>query len=245
MDIGWGFSEGDAVVVTGFGSGIGRATAVLAASAGLQVIGWDIDGAAGAATVDQIVDGGGTATAVVCDVGDPMAVEAAMIQAVEGGVPRFLVNNAGPESRSGLGFDEALVLAVGSVNRVTEMWAAAGPPPGAAVVNVSSIAGNVLGAEPGWYAAAKSGIAGLTRTLAVRHGGRIRVNAVGPGLVDTPRMEQFVASPLGRQMAERNPMGRIAVPDDVAPVILFLLSPAARYVNAALVPVDGGYTAVS
>ena len=161
-----------------------------------------------------------------------------------GGVPRYLVNNAGPESRSSLGFDDALVLAVGSMNRVAEAWAAAGPPKEAAMVNVSSIAGNRLGAEPAWYAASKAGVAGLTRTLAVRHQGAIRVNAVGPGLVNTPRMTEFVVSPLGQQMADRNPLGRIAEPGDIAPVILFLLSPAAGYVNAVLLPVDGGYTSV-
>jgi len=109
-------------------------------------------------------------------------------------------------------------------------------------VNVSSVAGTRLGASPGWYASGKGAIAAYTRYLAVQQAARIRANAVAPGLIETPRMEGFIESDIGRRIQARVPLGRMGRPEDVAWAILFLLSPKAAYVSGALLQVDGAWT---
>jgi len=127
------------------------------------------------------------------------------------------------------------------VANVTTAWLALGRREGDAVVNVSSVAGNITGAgaEP-WYPSAKAAIAGFTRYLALRRPGGIRANAVAPGLIDTPRMVAYMDSDAAKSMIARNPMGRAGRPDDVGATICFLLSPAASYINGVVLPVDGG-----
>jgi 3-oxoacyl-[acyl-carrier protein] reductase len=127
---------------------------------------------------------------------------------------------------------------------VTERFLEFDPEPGASVVNVASVAGSIVGADPIWYASAKAAIVGWTRALAVGIGRTVRVNAVAPSLVNTPRIAKWAESDLGRQWAETNPLGRWADADDVARAIVFLLSPAASYINGILLPVDGGQTLI-
>lgn len=229
------FEPGDLVVVTGAGSGIGRATAVLAAEAGLQVACWDLneDTARQAATLTA-----GSAEKV--DVTDAAQVAAAFGRLDR--PPRFLVNNAGPASAAAVSFAEGVVAGVGSMELVTRTWLGAGPPPGAAVVNVASVAGTLLGARPDWYAATKAAVAGWTRHLAVEHAGRLRANAVAPGMIATPRSAGFADSPSLSDALRRNPLGRMGQPEEVAGAVVFLLSPLAGYVNGALLVVDGGWS---
>ncbi|WP_433087762.1 SDR family NAD(P)-dependent oxidoreductase [Dactylosporangium sp. CA-052675] len=213
----------DTVIVTGGGSGIGAAVARLATEHGLRPVVWDLRGG------DLEVD-----------VRDPDAVRAAL---AETGPARYLVNNAGPASGGpALAFGDGLVATAGSMELVTSAWLATGPPEGSAVVNVASVAGNFVGTDSAWYSAGKAAIAGYTRHLATRVAPRVRANAVAPGFIDTPRMAGFADTPLGRSLIERNPMGRAGRPEDVAAAVLFLLSPAAAYVNGVLLPVDGGWT---
>ncbi|WP_433061731.1 SDR family NAD(P)-dependent oxidoreductase [Dactylosporangium sp. CS-033363] len=215
----------DTVIVTGGASGIGAAVARLAAEQGLRVIVWDL----------VAVDGGS-----VVNVRDPEAVAQAFAAA---GPVRYLVNNAGPASGGpALAFTDGLAATAGSMELVTSAWLATGPPEGSAVVNVASVAGNLVGTDSAWYSAGKAAIAGYTRHLATRIAPRVRANAVAPGFIDTPRMAGFAGTPLGRSLIERNPMGRAGRPEDVAAAVLFLLSPAAAYVNGVLLPVDGGWT---
>ncbi|HEX7096916.1 MAG TPA: SDR family oxidoreductase [Acidimicrobiales bacterium] len=242
----WGFEPDAAVVITGAGSGIGRATALMCAQLGLAVSAWDIDGAGAERTVDEIRRlHDGRAMAVEADVNDTQAIAAAFDATVaQFGVPRHLVNNAGPRAADPTPFADGLVRAAGSMQAVTELYLQLEPPTGSSIVNVASVAGSIVGADPIWYASAKAAIVGYTRSLAIAIGRRVRVNAVGPSLVNTPRMTKWTESELGRQWAETNPLGRWAEPDDVAAVILFLLSPAAGYVNGVLLPVDGGQTLI-
>ncbi len=239
----FGFARGDTVVVTGAGSGIGRAVAVQAAGLGLRVSAWDVVAGSVASTVDDITAAGGEAVAVVADVGDTDAVAAAFYRdnRAATGPARYLVNNAGPASSSGLPFDEALRLSVGSVHQVTEAFLAAGPPEGSAIVNIASVAGNFVGTDSPWYSAGKAGIAGYTRYLATRAAPRVRANAIAPGFIETPRMANFGETELGRSLIARNPMGRAGRAEDVAAAVLVLLSPLADYVNGVLLPVDGGW----
>jgi NAD(P)-dependent dehydrogenase (short-subunit alcohol dehydrogenase family) len=241
-----GFPRGTTVVVTGAASGIGRAVALVAAECGLAVAGWDVDDE-GLATLDaELVAAGARALTVRADVGDESGVETALERTTaELGAVACLVNNAGPSSYGGLAFDEALAVAVGSVRRVTEAWLAQPGSQGGSVVNVASVAGPITGGgAAAWYPAAKAAITGYTRYLAVERPHGIRANAVAPGFTATPRTAAFLDSDAGRAAVARTPLRRAAAASEVARPILFLLSPAASYVNGALLPIDGGLVVV-
>lgn len=237
-----GFSPGDTVIVTGAGSGIGRATAINAAAAGLVVAAWDLNADGVAVTVQDIQQAGGKALAVTADVTDDSQVTTALAASAQFGAVRYLVNNAGPASAADLQFDQAILAGVGSMRRVTSAWLDHGPADDAALVNVASVAGNLIASAPDWYPATKAATMGYTRHLASYRADAIRANAVAPGLTDTPRMAGFAASDLGQRILSRIPLHRMATPDEISWAILFLLSPLASYINGILLTVDGGWT---
>jgi NAD(P)-dependent dehydrogenase (short-subunit alcohol dehydrogenase family) len=235
-----GFTPGDVVIVTGAGSGIGRATARNAAAIGLSVAAWDMNADSVAQTVRDIEEAGGRAVAVTADVTSDVQVAAALDAS---GAAQYLVNNAGPASGGApLEFDEAVTIGLGSMRRVSTAWLDRGTQDGAALVNVASVAGNVVGTSPDWYPATKAGIAGYTRHLATYRSDVVRANSVAPGMVDTPRLAGFAASDLGQKILSRVPVHRLGTPDEISWAILFLLSPLASYINGVLLVADGGWT---
>ena len=238
-----GFARGDVVIVTGAASGIGKATAISAAAVGLRVAAWDLDRDGAEATAGGIRDRGGDALAVGADVTDDSQVRAALGASEAGlGTARYLVNNAGPASAADIPFETGLLAGAGSVRRVTEAWLARTLPPEPALVNVVSVAGNVIGTAPDWYPATKAAIMGYTRHLVCYSRDRVRANAVAPGMTDTPRLAGFASSEVGQRVLQRIPAGRMARPDEIGWAILFLLSPLASYICGALLVVDGGWT---
>lgn len=238
----FGFTSGDVVIVTGAGSGIGRATALRAAQMGLVVSAWDLNRESVTATVEEIESSGGRGLAVTANVADAGDVERAFAITRRCGTLRHLVNNAGPASSAHLDFDEAVRVCVGSVRLMTDTWLSSGVPVGASLVNITSVAGNLVGTNPDWYPTSKAAIMGYTRHLAAYRSGEVRSNAVAPGMIDTPRLAGFAASEVGQRVLQRIPLGRMGTPDEIAWTVLFLLSPLAGYINGVLLPVDGGWT---
>lgn len=239
----FGFCRGEAIVITGAGSGIGRATALRASGLGLRVSAWDLNPAGLEETAARIRAAGGEVHTVVGDVAVDDVVKSGLESARSAlGPLRYLHNNAGPSASTPLSFDDALRISVGSVRRLTEAWAAGELPPGAAMVVTTSVAGNLVGTESDWYSASKAALMGYVRHAAAHRAAEFRSNGVAPGMTDTPRLQGFVESDRGRAVLDRIPLARMASPDDIAYAVLFLLSPLASYINGVFLPVDGGWT---
>jgi 3-oxoacyl-[acyl-carrier protein] reductase len=238
---GLGFDAGDVVVVTGAASGIGRATALMAARSGLTVVGWDLDDTRLTGITDEITAAGGTAHGVVCDVTDPEQIVAAWRATGSLGDPVYLVNNAGPPSGTPLSIADGLVQGAASMAEVTEAWLSGFGDVASATTFTASISGNYVSPQAGrtWYPMAKAAIAAYARHLAVSRRGRPRANVVAPGITATPRTEALLTTEAGQSMARMIPSGRVGTADDQAAAIMFLLSPAASHINGVTLPVDG------
>lgn len=231
------------VVVTGAGKGIGRATAVMLARRGATVTALSRSADDLAALADEI----GCRTHAV-DLADPEATRAAMRAALPADL---LVNNAGTtELDSFLDLPLENMDLLYAVNTrapmiVAQEYARSAVERGAkgAIVNVSSVASFVSVRDHAAYCASKAGLDGLSRVMALELGPKgIRVNTVNPTVTLTPMAvkawsDEAEAAP----MLARIPVGRFAEPDDIAEVILFLLSDAAAMVHGVSLPVDGGY----
>jgi NAD(P)-dependent dehydrogenase (short-subunit alcohol dehydrogenase family) len=245
---------GQAAVVTGGGDGIGRATALLLATAGARVAVLDRDGERAAAVAGEITASGGTATSHVADVSDAAGLESAFAAVLRAHSQLdILVNNAGIAIRQ-----PATELSLEDWNRViavnlTGMFLAArlaarhieaGGRTGA-IVNTASIMGLSGGLYPNVaYQTSKGGVVNMTRALALEWAPRIRVNAVAPTFVRTKLITGLMQNPeTMAAIAAATPLGRIAEPDEIAAAILFLASPAAAMITGTILPVDGGYLA--
>jgi len=240
--ISFGFAPGETLVVTGAGSGIGRAVAQRGLELGLNVSAWDLR-ADGLTALAAEVSSDAPLHTYVADISDAAAVEAGFAEVTQRfGIPALLANNAGPPSSVPIPYDEGLRISVGGTRTVTEAWAGLGLPAGAAMVATASVAGNRIGTESDWYSSAKAAVTGYVRHLAAHRADQFRSNAVAPGMTDTPRLTGFAESERGQSVLQRIPLGRMGSADDMAWAILFLLSPLASYVNGTLLIVDGGWT---
>jgi len=240
----WSHPEGTVIIVTGAGSGIGQAAAAQAAGLGLTVAAWDFKLEGVQRTIELAGDSGGSIHPIHCDVTSKDAIASAMEKTCELGQPMLLVNNAGPTAiGTALVFSDAVTAAVGSVQMVTEAFLATDPPEGSSIVNIASVVGPIVSGGAAWYCAAKAAIAGYTGFLAATLAPKIRANTVAPGgPIRTPRNQDFIDKGVFATHLARNPMKRPGRPEELAAGILFLLSPAASYVNGIVLPIDGGLT---
>ncbi|MCP4361616.1 MAG: SDR family oxidoreductase [Chloroflexi bacterium] len=242
-------------LITGGGSGIGRATAVLFAQEGAAVAIADIDADGGMETVQMVADQGSDAFFIQTDVSNSVQVQAMVGEVVERyGRLDIAFNNAGIEGETCRtadvteeDFDRIIAVNLKGVwlcmkVEIPQMLAQGG----GVIVNTASAAGLVGTYSMPVYGASKHGIVGLSKSAAVEYGREnIRVNAICPSVIETPMVERaFEIFPQFVEATKRlNPMRRLGQADEVARAVLWLASDAASFTNGAALTIDGGFTA--
>ena len=246
---------GKVAIVTGAGSGIGRASALRYAAEGASVVAADIRGPKVDETVAMIERDGGTAAACQANVADAADVARMVAFAVAtfGGLDA-LFNNAGT-LRPGTAVDLSvedwdLVMAVNvrsvflGAKYAVPVMAERG---GGSIVSTASVSG--LNGDPASvvYSASKAAVINLTRSLAVDHArDHIRVNCICPGAIDTPPVGRMLADAEARRRSERaHPLGRLGQPEEIAAAAVWLSSDESSFVTGQALVVDGGLTAQS
>ncbi|CAG4990602.1 2,5-dichloro-2,5-cyclohexadiene-1,4-diol dehydrogenase [Dyadobacter sp. CECT 9275] len=244
--------EGKTAIVTGGGSGIGRSVALIYASEGANVVVADIHETEGQETVSLIEKEGGKAFFVKADSSSAADNERLVTETVAkyGGL-HIACNNAGiggPAAPTGEypveGWDKVIAVNLSGVfygarYQIPAMLKSGG----GAIVNMASILGQVGFANSPAYVAAKHGVVGLTKNIALEYASQgIRANVVGPAFIKTPLLKDFDEATF-KWLESKHPIGRLGEPDEVAELVLWLSSDKASFVNGAYYAVDGGYLA--
>ncbi|HEY2332287.1 MAG TPA: SDR family NAD(P)-dependent oxidoreductase [Acidimicrobiales bacterium] len=242
--------SGKVAIVTGAGSGIGRASANLFASEGAAVVVADVRGKRANGTTEEIIAAGGRAVASETDISDPAQVEAMVETAIrEFGQLDVLFNNAGvsvPGTALDLPTDGWDLMWRTNVSSLFHGAKYAVPHMaergGGVIVATASISGLAADAGQVGYSCTKAAVIGLVRALAVDHARQgIRVNCVCPGMTATPPMLYALPDgPLADAAKDSPPVGRLAQPEEIAGVALFLAGDQASYVTGQAIVADGG-----
>jgi NAD(P)-dependent dehydrogenase (short-subunit alcohol dehydrogenase family) len=246
--------ENRSVVITGSGSGIGRACALGFAIAGANVVVADIDLAAADDTVKQILAAGGKAIAVKADVSDPLSVEELVRRSISAySTINTLVNNAAIQVNKTIAdtsFEEwnaQMSVNVGGVFLCSKFFLPHLRTSRGSIVNMSSVNGYYVEPSCAGYCATKAAIIGLTKAMAIDHGHEgIRVNCICPGYIDAGLAEGYFQSQADPAQArldagKLHALWRIGRPEEVAQVAIFLSSDDASFVTGAAYAVDGGF----
>jgi len=252
--------QGKLAVVTAGASGMGRAGALLFAKEGAKVAIIDVNEAAAIQVADEIKAAGGTAHAIRADLSNAQECRGSVAEAAEklGGIDIFWAHAGIPgtdvvEDIDLADFDFSMSLNVRScfltVGEAVKHIRKRG---GGSVILTASISGIVGSMLSPLYSAAKFGVVGLGKSLALRYGPeQIRVNVICPGLTQTPMLRSFMgrnatddqAAETQQRMTGMIPLGRVAQPDDIANAALFLASDESAYITGLALLVDGGFTA--
>lgn len=237
-------------LVVGGGSGIGQASAQALAAFGAEVVCADVNAAGNQATVDAIQAAGGRARAVALDMRDPASVAAALAEA---GPLDVLVSTPSINVRKPLldlsedEFDRVVNLNLkGTFRLITAAGRGMAERGRGSIITFSSIRSQVVEPGQGVYAATKAGTLQMCRALAAELGPRgVRVNAIAPGVVETPLTAPIKAKPdWYNAYAAKSALGRWAQPREMTGAVVFLASDAASFVTGSLLIVDGGWTAI-
>jgi len=248
--------DGRVIVVTGGGSGIGRASSQLLAQRGAKVLVADVNEEGGKETVGLIDSAGGEAHFLRTDVSKEADVQTMVVEAVRrfGGLHGAL-NNAAVESNTHAPLHEEpleqwnRLVAVNQTGvflcmkyQATHMLKNGG----GSIVNIASVAGMTAIPNLSAYVATKHAVVGLTRAASCDYAALgIRVNAIAPGAIETPMLRDALQDPQARDHILRmHPIGRIGQPWNIAEGVAWLLSDASEFVTGVCLPVDGGYTSI-
>lgn len=247
--------EGKVALVTGAGSGLGLATAKAFAESGASVVLADSNEMAAGSAAKELTAQGHKVLAIRCDVADDAQVEAMVQQTVAAfGRLDAAYNNAGIQNilaetadSSRNDYDRVMAVNLRGVWSCMKFELQQMRRQGSgAIVNCSSLGGLVGGAGRGTYHAAKHGVLGLTKSAALEYASRgIRINAICPGLIQTPMSDQMIASGQAEALdtlLKAVPMERVGRAEEIADAVLWLCSSAASYVTGQSLAVDGGFT---
>ena len=241
-------------LITGAASGLGLATATAFAESGATVVLADWNDKSVHSATGELKSKGYQALAVCCDVSDDAQVESMVHQTIKAfGRLDAAYNNAGVQNllaetgdATREDYDRVMGINLRGVWSCMKFELQQMRKQGSGtIVNCSSLGGLLGGAERGTYHAAKHGVLGFTKSAALEYAARgIRINAVCPGLIQTPMSDQMVAAGQGEalQALEKSiPMGRVGRPEEIAQAVLWLCSDAASYVTGQSISVDGGF----
>jgi len=247
--------SGKQAIVTGGGSGIGKAIAIALAGQGAEVCILDLNIENGQHVADTIVASGGKAVCIACDVSDFESVNGAFHTATEGKRLDILVNNAGIAHIGSVGntspddFDTIYGVNVKGVFHCLKAGVERMKSSGGAIINISSIAAHVGLSDRFAYSMSKGAVHSMTLSVAKDYlSDKIRCNSIAPGRVHTPFVDGFLANnypgkeeEMFKALSKTQPIGRMGKPEEIGSLALYLCSDEASFITGSCISIDGGF----